>query len=187
MDRLRTQNVKYAKAFAIDPNDGQKLTQYGTEKVYTSAVKRYNGVLYDLLALRHSERIMLDWFTENMDKNNEVFNNKTIRDRIRSDHENALTRSANAQGLRGAERKKFIKPLSDVSMIKAIGRLTKMNLLIKKARGVYVVNPKYFFRGKESERIKRLKVVLEIPAWEKFNAENPITVEVEPTEKEALF
>ena len=63
---------------------------------------------------------------------NVVYNNKTLKDYIRS------------CGLN----------ISDTSIDVIISRLTKLNILIKKCRGMYLLNPEYFFKGRLSDRSK---------------------------------
>lgn len=65
---------------------------------------------------------------------NVVYNNKTLKDYIRS------------CGLN----------ISDTSIDVVLSRLTKMNILIKKCRGMYLLNPEYFFKGRLSDRSQLL-------------------------------
>lgn len=184
MDKLRQQNVKYVKAFVL--KDEIRKPVNTSKKVYISSVKRYNGVLFDLMALRHSERLVMDWFADNMDKNNEVFHNSVIRQRIQDAHHAALLRMAKREFLSPKEIR-ALKVISEVSIVKAVGHLKKIGLLILKQRGLYIVNPEYFFRGRESDRIKKLKMVLEIPAYEEIHHEEPIAVKVDIDDEEAAF
>ena len=52
--------------------------------------------------------------------------------------------------------------LSDGAVDVIIHKLAKQNILIKKCKGTYMLNPQYFFKGKLAERSKlELKVVSE--------------------------
>lgn len=179
MDRLRSKKIKVIKEIELD-GDFRRST-LATETVYTSAVKRYNGVLFDLLALRPSERVVMDWFADNMDKDNEIRTDKKSRDKLQADHLSALRKRAKKDGATYKELSS-LKPLSIDSIRKAISHLTKTGLLIQRVRGVYIVNPKYFFRGKESERIDAIKMTFRIAA------ESNIKGEVEAEyEQESMF
>ena len=51
--------------------------------------------------------------------------------------------------------------MSPASVANTIVRLAKKKILIKTSSSLYVLNPKYFFKGEEIERGKVLKLVLE--------------------------
>jgi len=72
------------------------------------------------------------------EEGNIVYNNKMLKDYIRN------------CGLQ----------LNDASIDCIIYKLAKNNILIKKCRGVYILNPRYFFKGRLSEKSKlELKLV----------------------------
>jgi len=78
-------------------------------------------------------------FNNNVEKEgNLIYNNVYFKDKLR---ESGLTYSDNTINI-------------------YIGRLCKKNLLIKKGRGVYMLNPEYFFKGTLNDRSK-LRMTLE--------------------------
>jgi len=54
----------------------------------------------------------------------------------------------------------------------AISRLLKKNLLVKRERSIYYLNPKYFFKGSEIARAKAIKVIFD------FNLEDDETKQI---------
>ena len=161
MNKLNTKNVQYRRAFEMDGSIRRPIL--ATEPIYTSSIKQYNGVLFDLMALRHTERIVMDWVVDNMDKENMIRHDAIIRKKMHDDHQAAIMRVAKKEGWSAKEYKK-IKPISGDSIIKAFSRLKSFGLLIGVSKGYYMVNPEYFFRGSEADRVKKVKVALEIKA-----------------------
>lgn len=49
--------------------------------------------------------------------------------------------------------------LSDVGIDSYISKLCKMNFLIKKCRGMYVLNPRFFFKGTLNDAAKMQYVI----------------------------
>lgn len=55
-----------------------------------------------------------------------------------------------------------IYSVSEGSLKNSIKRLVNLNILIRKGSGAYRINPKYYWKGEGSERIKTMKYILEI-------------------------
>lgn len=98
-----------------------------------------------LMKLSRSERIFLDFITEEMDEHNLVTNSAQIRIRF-----NFLLKKI------GQEQ------YSDSTIHKCFGGLTNHHLLKKKkGRGLYEVSPLFFYKGTEEERAKLIRANLE--------------------------
>jgi hypothetical protein len=97
------------------------------------------------MRLSRSERIFLDFITEEMDDMNLVTNSFQIRNKF-----NYLLHKIGQQ------------PYSDSTIHKCFGGLTAHHLLTKqKGRGLYQVSPLFFFKGSEEDRAKVIRKNLE--------------------------
>ena len=97
------------------------------------------------MQLSKSERILLDFLVEEMDDHNHVSNTYQIRNKIN-----------------GMLKKMGCEQYADNTFQKGFKKLTETTLLIKKkGRGLYQVNPLYFFIGSEEQRQKEIRKNLE--------------------------
>lgn len=113
-------------------------------RVDKSYVKRYHTGLAMLMVLTASARTVLDVSLEEMDNDNYVTNSAAFKKKV-----NAYP---------------HVKTLSDNTINKAFVELTKEGIMIKQdRRGLYKVNPIFFFRGTEEERIKSIRHDAERP------------------------
>ena len=97
------------------------------------------------MQLSKSERILLDVLVEFMDETNHITNDALIRGKIN----NLLNKMG-------------IKPYADRTFHNGFNKLVDTTLLLKKkGRGIYQVNPLYFFKGNETERQKAVRANLE--------------------------
>ena len=97
------------------------------------------------MQLSKSERILLDFLVEEMDNQNYISNTYQLRNKIN----NMLV-------------KMDCKPYAKGTFQKGFNKLTKTTLLHKKeGRGLYQVNPLYFFIGSEEDRQKEIRKNLE--------------------------
>lgn len=140
-------NVKY---LGIDPNASEQLERpaikWYTMKVEKNYTKKYHCALASLMILSGSARAVLDVAVEVMDKDNLVTNSASFKDDV--------NRLVSIHG----------KPFSDNTINKAFAELSREDFLIKgKKRGLYKVNPVYYFKGTEEERIKAIREVAEMP------------------------
>jgi hypothetical protein len=114
-------------------------------QVEASFVKRYFWSSHLLMRLSRSERIFLDFITEEMDENNYITNCKLTRNRF-----NNLLKKIGQ------------KPYSDSTINKCFLGLVDSNLIVKqKNRGLYQVSPLFFFKGTEEKRAKVIRNGLE--------------------------
>lgn len=105
------------------------------------------------MRLSKSERIFLDFVTEEMDDQNLITNSLQIRNKF-----NQLLNKI------GQEE------YSDSTIHRCFANLTKNHLLIKlQGRGLYQISPVFFFKGSEEQRAKVLRKLLEAINKEPIN------------------
>lgn len=104
-------------------------------------VKRYFNTTYKLSQLNKGQRLFLDFLLEQMDKDNLIVNSKVLRNQF-----NALLKHIN-------------QPTYTHNYItRSFKQLTAQELLLSTDnRGIYRVNPIYFFKGTEAMRVKLIK------------------------------
>jgi len=97
------------------------------------------------MKLSRSERIFLDYLTEEMDDDNYIMNSVQVRRKF-----NALLKKMGQE------------TYSDSTLHKCFGGLTETHLLYKlKERGLYQVSPIFFYKGSEEDRAKLIRQQLE--------------------------
>lgn len=131
---------------------------YSSTEIETSFVRRYHNCLYLLLQLTKGERALMDFLTEEMDSDNIVYNNELVRTKFTE-----LYNKVNPEN-------KFKQD----SVRLWFQRLSNKNLIIPKVKGMYQVNPMYFFKGKDEERINNIKLMLEF----ENNKDNKVTTNI---------
>lgn len=132
----------------LDP-DGLKLflpenTNYYYEKKF---IKLYQNCLADMMQISGCSRHLLDWLIEIMGQINIVNNNEHTRDSFRTYF-----------------KEKTGKEYSNEAILKAYQQLVEKKFLIKYKRGLFLVNPEYFFNGDEGDRKTLIKLTLEFKA-----------------------
>jgi|GEM_PF-1984498 len=110
-----------------------------------TGVKRYHHSLFPLVELTACERIFLDWLTEVMGSDNSVYINE---DEIR----------------------RFIATIAHTGVVYKVStvrqavkglRATGMLLKIKKASGLFNVNPYFYYKGSEKDRWEAIRMIME--------------------------
>lgn len=145
--RSKKKHIRYLEEDLNKGNSPFNKLKYSTTTIETNSVKRYFNTINLLSRLNKSDRLLLDYLVEEMDANNLVANNAKTRKGF-----NLLLDVAR------------IEPYSDSTVHKSFSRLVKGECLIRlKSRSVFRVNPLYFFRGTEEERIKMIRENLEEP------------------------
>lgn len=139
-----THNVKER----ID-DDGLKIylpenTNYYYEKKF---IKLYQNCLADMMQISGCARHLLDWLIETMGQINIVNNNEYTRENFKAYY-----------------KSKTGKMYGDEVILKSYKQLLDAKFLIKYKRGLFLVNPEYFFNGDEGERKKLIKLTLEFKA-----------------------
>lgn len=114
--------------------------------VETKHVKLFNDSVADMMKITGCARHLLDWLPRIMGENNIVNNNEYTRDNFRLFHKNN-----NDSG----------KEYSDEAIKKAYKELLSKGILFPYKRGLFIVNPEYFFNGEMNDRIKVIRMTLE--------------------------
>jgi hypothetical protein len=121
------------------------LLRHTSIKIPTDHTKRYYGSLVLLMRLSRSARIFLDFITEEMDEKNYITNSIQTRTKF-----NAIFTRAGQ------------KAFSDKTIHRCFASLLAVELVRKsKGRGLYQVNPSYYFKGTEIDRKKAIREQLE--------------------------
>jgi hypothetical protein len=136
--------VKYISE--LEDLSGYMHPKYKSKQVITACTKRYHNCLYLLMGLSASCRDLMDYLCEQMDSENHVHSNETVR----------ATFIAFVDKVTKSEIQ-----YTQSTVKKAFNILASKGLIIPKSRGTYIVNPEYFFRKGEKDRIEAIKVVLE--------------------------
>lgn len=123
-----------------------ELLKFSSVLVESTFTKRYHNSLLLMMKLSRSERIFLDYITEEMDDDNFITNSRQVRLKF-----NALLKQIGQD------------TYSDSTIHRCFSNLTKTQLLIKtKGRGLYQISPVFFYRGSEEQRAKTLRAILEL-------------------------
>ena len=99
--------------------------------------------MYALAGLAACPRDLLDYLCERMDSNNIVFSNAKVRDNFKEI-------IYNVSG--------FVTIYQDATIKRAFYALVNKNLLLKgDKRGTYIVNPLYYSKNENKERIQLIE------------------------------
>ena len=140
----KTVVINYVKEWKVQ--EGIKIPETGYKKVDNTFIKQYNNAIYLLAGLNKSARDLLDYLIRLMDNQNMVASNFKIRDDFIS----------------------FVSKCTDGDIMythntvkKAFATLLKKELILQgEKRGLYKVNPEYFFKEGNRERIEEISLVL---------------------------
>lgn len=112
-----------------------------------------------LMGIDGCERNLMDWLADNMTDGNYVSNNEITRKSFISFH----SKYSKGKG----------RTYSDKTVSIAFQRLSAADLLIPRARGLFQINPLYYYAGDDASRINTIKMVMEFKAQE----ETKITIQ----------
>ncbi len=140
----KTVIINYIKDWKIQ--EGIKIAETGYKKVDNTFIKQYNNAIYLLAGLNKSTRDLLDYLIRQMDANNMVASNFKVREDFIG----------------------FVSSCTDGGTVythntvkKSFSTLTTKKLILQtKKRGLYKVNPMYFFKLGNKERIEEISLVL---------------------------
>lgn len=140
---------------------GEPYEEYTRDFVMASTghVKRFNNALMLLAGIDGCEKNLMDWLADNMSEKNYVSNNEITRRSFIAFHEKY--------------GKGNTKKYSDKTVSIAFQRLSSAEFLIPVTRGVFLVNPMYYYAGDDASRINAIKMVMEF----KSGINTKITVE----------
>lgn len=149
------------KVAIINYTDGHTLDEEGiatpTRKekvVIMNSVKRYYNCIYLLAGLKPSARNLMDFIVEEMDEENLIHNNAYTRLKFIS-----FMKEITFDGEEATEYK-------EPTVREGFQRLSKAGLIKPLMKGLYKVNPLYFFKGDDEKRIA--EIVLELKMDDKL-------------------
>lgn len=156
--------IKYRSAIMHKGEiNGQPYVEYEYEyiKASTKLTKRYSNAVCMLMGISRCPHHLLEWLQENMTDGGYVGNNEITRKAFISFHKRYAGRDGNGY--------------SDHAVMKAFGQLSETGLLVAISKGVYQLNPMFFWNDKsEEDRIRSIKYMMEF----KCGVETKITIEV---------
>lgn len=163
----KTTMVKYVKK--VDILDKIGYPRFASKKVSITATKRYHSTLMLMFALPECARNLMDYLMEKMTDENIVHSNQFTRDSFnnniyaawleyfKADCQKEGSVNFKIDPTKLAAKKKY----SDVTIRKAFGTLRGKGLILSQTRGVFMVNPEYFFKKSEASRLDKVKMYLE--------------------------
>jgi hypothetical protein len=138
-------NITYIKEWAL--TEGIYSPIHGYKKVGTLFTKHYHNAIFLLAGLNSSSRDLLEFLIQRMDGANVVLSNTKVRE----DFIALIDKATNGD-----------TTYTHNTVKKAYQTLVKKNLILaRKQRGSYTVNPEYFFKRDEKDRIQQIKLILE--------------------------
>jgi Firmicute plasmid replication protein (RepL) len=139
-----------------DVIDGQPvyIPVYEEKAVVITSTKRFHNCIYLLAGLPGCARDLMDYLAEIMDEKNIVRNDSTMREAFI----NFMKEITNNQ-----------VSYKDSTVNTNFNLLAERKLLIRKGKGVYMVNPEYFYKGDDKNRINSIKLLLEFKPDENTN------------------
>lgn len=129
-------NVRYI-ASTWTTTDGIIMPVFKTKRVMTTSTRRFNNNIYRTAKLSPATRNLLDYIIQEMDKYNRISNNALFR----SNFLHLINSDCNVNLKEDTVNKGFQE-------LKKAGLLVTMN----KKRGVYTVNPIFYFNGPPLKR-----------------------------------
>lgn len=149
--------IKYAIDWSLD--EKVILPKYAYSHIVCSHTKRYHNCLYLLAGLNGCSRDLMDYITEEMDSENIFYSNAHFRQRfIRFILENGTVEKLNKES--GAIEVVAVR-YSDSNVKKALAALAEKNLIRSVSKGVFKVNPEYFFKNDDSKRLDMIRLEME--------------------------
>lgn len=152
----KTKQLRYVTG--IDENKSSEsilIPKWKIERIETSHVKMYQNALKILPELSPSTREILDFIVYEMDRRNFISNDTSLKKNFR-DNQKKIKRTQYTNG----------------TINKSFSELLDKHILVKGksyGRGVYRVNPIYFSKVSERERINQLRSMREAPYKDENN------------------
>lgn len=129
--------------------DGYLHPVYKNKEVKMTSTKRFHNCLYILLGLSKCQRLLMDWLSEEMDNENMITHDEYLR--------NKFIKFISTIQVEGVQL-----DYKDQTVANAFNGIVKStDLLIKRAKGKYMVNPEYYWRGKDEDRIASIIMNIE--------------------------
>lgn len=143
--------IRYAVGIDKDKSTDEEIVlSYRSILVSNTPVKHYGSCLNILIGLSKNTRALLDFILVNMSEENYIHNNNQLKSRF---------------------KEIFVKAdikvnLKDNTINKAFTELKNHKLILKpykSARGLYRINPQFFWKGTEKDRIRLIRRIKESP------------------------
>lgn len=147
--------LKYREGWHVE--DKVILPDYAFTSVMTTHTKRYHNCLYLLAGLSRGCRNLMDYIAEQMDADNVFYSNEYFRNSFK----NFMEKNASFDKKTDNGIVEVALNYSDESIKKWLGTLVAKNLIRPIKRGVYKVNPEYFWKNEDGERDKVIVMELE--------------------------
>lgn len=146
----------------IDVYGNERLPRFRDAKIDTEFVKMYESVITTLLRLPDCPANLITYLSHKMTEENVVHHNKFTRESFNKFIYKLWYDEYKQNGVENAHEEATAKQYSDHTIKKAFSVLTDKGLLIPQTRGMFVVNPEYFFKKSDKDRLDKIKVVLEM-------------------------
>jgi hypothetical protein len=141
---MKNKTIEYTKDYVFE--EGIIIPIQAYSSVVSNHTKRYHNCLYLLANLGTCARNLMDYLVEQMTPDNIVYSNKHTRDSFRE-----LISQISETNI----------DYSDSSIKKAFNELSSKGLIRPLERGVFKVNPMYFIKNGDEDRLEMIKVELE--------------------------
>lgn len=151
MSERRYKKVVYVDGHTVEGDVLKPLQK--EEFIMVSGTKSFHNCLYLILGVNKLQRILMDWISEEMDD----------RNMIRND---THTRGMFANFLTEIQIDGQTVKYEDQSIANAFHGLFKSGLLIRHTKSVYQVNPKYYWRGSDKDRIETIMMNIQFNSKE---------------------
>lgn len=161
--------IRFVKELIVDGDE--KFLEYDYKSVCSTKTFRYQNTIGRLLRLSHKSHNLLYYLVDYMDKDNVVYSNSQFKNRFNNLIFGAMKEQYISEGfsVEEAEKKANTHKYSDVSIRKAYSELKSHNLIIQykdykgnEKRGVYWVNPEFFWKDTEKNRDEQIRKILQI-------------------------
>lgn len=123
--------------------DNELVPMFKSVDIMMSGTKRFHNCLYLILGLTKLQRLLMDWVSEEMDERNIIRNDKYTRSVFIKFISELLIDGEN-------------KTYRDESVNNAFHGLYTSGLLLPVTKGVYQVNPEYYWKGSDVSRIQEI-------------------------------
>lgn len=166
---MKERNVKFVEQIRF--KDDTQYLEYDYKSICSDKTFRYQNTIGRLLRLSLKAHNLLYYLVDYMDKNNVVYSNTYFKNRFNNLIFGAMKEQYLTEGLsvKEAEEKANTHKYSDVSIRKAYSELKNHDLIIQykdengdEKRGMYWVNPEFFWKDTEKDRNEKIRKILQI-------------------------
>lgn len=137
----KSKTISYIDGFQLE-GDVMVPVVKGVEIMMTGT-KRFHNCLYLIMGLGKLERLLMDWISEEMDDRNIIRNDGFVRGQFINFISTLVIDGDN-------------KVYKDQSVNNAFHSLCSSKLLISISKGIYQVNPNYYWSGSDKDRVDEI-------------------------------